>query len=333
MATLKEIAQKVGVSITTVSRVLNYDKSLKVSDKVRKNIIETASELNYKTPRQRTSIVTKNSVKIAMVHYYEFKEELDDPYYISIRRGIEKLAAKSNIEVSLFYKEDGNYDFSNLSVIDGMVCIGKFSTAEIKQFEKVTPKLVFVDSTPDASKYDSVVIDFNKAVRKLLQAVIDKGYKNIGYIGGQETISKTIKLGERRELVFREFLFQKGLLDKTFIHVGTFTKESGYKIMKNILQTNNHADVYFCANDSIALGVLKAIHESKLKIPQEIALIGFNDNPTSEYTFPPLSTIRVHTEFMGEQALLSLIEIIEGRTIPVRKVIPTEFVIRKSFVK
>ncbi len=331
MATLKQIAEKTKTSITTVSRVLNYDKTLSVSDEMRRKIIETASDMNYKTPRNRTKIKSSKKLRIGIVHWYSMNEEIDDPYYIQIRRGIEKLASKSQIETILIYKIKDSYDFKSAGKLDGLICVGKFSTAQINMFNRVTTSIVFVDSSPNEDKYDSIVIDFSEAVRNLLSEFIREGYSKIGYIGGVEYVSKQIKLGERRELVFREFLFERNKLDTKFIHIGSFTTESGYKLMQDALSKNEYAEAYFCANDSIALGAIRAIHEKGLRIPEDIAIIGFNDNPNSEFIYPALSTVRVYTEFMGEQALQSVCDKIEGRAIPIKKIIPTKLVKRDSF--
>ncbi|AIO18733.1 HTH-type transcriptional regulator LacR [Candidatus Izimaplasma bacterium HR1] len=331
MATLKEIALKSNTSITTVSRVLNYDKTLSVSEEMRKKIIDTASGMNYRTPRNRTKIKTSKKIRVGIVHWYNIHEEIDDPYYIQIRRGIEKLASKSNIETTLIYKKSDTFNFKDSGHFDGLICIGKFSRAQINQFRRVTTSIVFVDSSPDINVYDSVVIDFTKAVEELLQELLMEGYNAIGYLGGTEYVSKSIKLGERQELVFRNFLFERNKLDTRFIHIGAFSTESGYLMMKEALSKSEYARAYFCANDSIALGAMRAIHEKRLKIPEDIAIVGFNDNPNSEFTYPPLSTVKVYTEFMGEQALFSLNEKIEGRSIPIKKIIPTKLVKRSTF--
>ena len=330
MATLKNIADKLGVSITTVSRVLNQDKTLSVSDELRKQIVEKAIKMDYKTPRNRPRIKTRNKYRIGIIHWYDVHEEIDDPYYMQIRRGIQQLALKSGLDTVLVYRGSKGYSISSEDNFDGIICIGKFSPTHIRRFKKVSKNLVFVDSSPDESTFDSVVLDFNYAVKSVLRYLIKRNYKKIGYIGGIEYISSSLSLGERRELVFRDYLFQKNMLFTKYIHVGSFTSESGYKLMKNVLAKKDRADVYFCANDSIALGALRAIHEKGLKVPKDIGLIGFNDNPMSSYTSPPLSTVHVFTEIMGEQSLNSLIEKIEGRAISIKKVIPTKLVVRDS---
>lgn len=330
MPTLKDIAKKTNTSITTVSRVLNHDKTLSVSDEIRQKIFLVAKELHYKTPRNRSKSKPKQSLRVGIVLWYDVQEEQDDPYYMQIRRGIEQLARKSNINTILLYKENDEYALSRLSKIDGLICVGKFSSAQINLFSKLTSNLVFVDSSPDETKYNSVVIDFNNAVKSVLTLLLQEGYTTIGYLGGVEFISKHIKVGERRELVFREFLYERNKLQTKYIHVGAFSVESGYEMMNQALSKNDRAQVYFCANDSIAFGALRAIHEHGLSIPEEIGIIGFNDNPNSAYTFPPLTTVRVHTEFMGAQALQSIIEVVQGRTIPIKQIIPTEIVKRKT---
>lgn len=330
MATLKDIAQKTGTSITTVSRVLNFDKTLSVSDEIRRKILETAKDMKYKPRRSRIGINPKHEYHIGIILWYDVKEEQDDPYYMQIRRGIEQLAIREQITTSLIYKNNDDFDLSSLSKVDGLICVGKFSSAQINQFKRLTSTLVFVDSSPDEELYDSIVIDFHTAVKDVLTFLLEEGYRTIGYLGGVEYVTKHIKLGERRELVFRDFLYQRNKLQTKFIHVGDFTIESGYKLMTEALQRKTRAEAYFCANDSIAFGALRAIHEAELQVPQDIALVGFNDNPSSAYTYPPLTTVHVPTEFMGEEALRSIQQILGGRTIPIKKIVPTKLVKRRT---
>lgn len=328
MATLKEIAEKTKVSITTVSRVLNNDKSLSVSNKIRQKILDTARNMQYKTPRNRMRLKSSKELNVCIVHWYDIDQEINDPYYMQIRMGIEKLAIESNINTDLVYKKDDRYDFSEASY-DGLILVGKFSNEEINRFKEKSDHLVFVDSSPRENEFDSIVIDFKSSVEMILNHIINRGYTSIGYLGGREVICQSISLGERREQVFREYLKDMDLLNETHIHVGEFSTESGYMLMKKALE-KDVAQVYFCANDNIAIGALRAIREKGLKIPDDIGLFGFNDGTNSEFTFPPLSTLHVPTEDMGRQALASIVEMVEGRSIHIKKVLPTKLVIRQS---
>lgn len=330
MSTLKEIASKVNVSITTVSRVLNHDTSLSVGEDIRSKIEKTAIKMNYKTPRNRLRLKSSNKLSIAIINWYNFSEVTDDPYYMQIRRGIEQLSIKSNINTSVIYKTNGEFILETIEDVQGIICIGKFSRKDISRFEKISKNLVFVDSSPNEKVFDSVVIDSHTAVTDILSHLVLKGYKKIGYFGGIEYISKSVKLGGKRELIFRDYLYKKALLDTSLIHVGKFTSESGYKLMKEALKGKKRAEVYFCASDLIAIGAIRAVHEIGLSIPKDIGVIGFNDIQSSKYTYPPLSTLHVYSEFMGEQALGLLIERIEGRQIAIKKTIPTKLVVRKT---
>ena len=330
MATLKNIAEKLGVSITTVSRVLNNDTSLSVSEDVRKRIIKTANSMGYKTPRNRVRLKSSKRLTIAIINWFDINDEVHNSSYMLIRRGIEQLSSKSNINTVLVYKHGGEYNLDTIEGVNGIICIGKFSRDNIQSFEKVTSKIVFIDSSPNENKFDSVLFDLNNSVREVLTVLIKKGYKKIGYIGGVENVNATVKLGEKRELVFRNFLFQKNLLNIKYIHTGPMTSESGYELMKEALKLNDKAEVYVCSDDSIALGALRAINEKGLVVPKDIGIIGFNNDHTSAYTFPPLSSVDINAEFIGEQALKSMLERLDGRDIPMKKIIPTKIIYRQT---
>ncbi|MCL6617714.1 MAG: LacI family DNA-binding transcriptional regulator, partial [Anoxybacillus ayderensis] len=157
MATLKEIAEKSGVSVATVSRVLNYDTTLSVSDETRKRIFEIAQELNYKTPRERNQMNAKDRLRFGVVNWYSESQELDDPYYMAVRLGVEKECFRRQIELVKLFKKDGSYESEWLTGLDGMIAVGKFGRKEIDLFASVTDHIVFVDYSPDEDRFDSVV--------------------------------------------------------------------------------------------------------------------------------------------------------------------------------
>ncbi|MFO7968549.1 MAG: LacI family DNA-binding transcriptional regulator [Bacillota bacterium] len=327
MVTLDKIAQACNVSITTVSRVLNDDQTLNVSLETRKKVIETANRLGYKKKKKTNN----NSLHIGVVLWYDTKQEIDDPYFMEIRHGIEKLSKEQDVYIMTIYRENNVFNLDQIKNVDGIIAIGKFTEKEINAFERITPAIVFVDSSPSKHKYDSVVIDYQDAVKQVLNYMIDNGYKNIGYLGAYEKINDTILFGERREQYFRQYLEKKDLYNPSHVHIGEFTSLSGYSLMQNAIKDNKLADIYFCANDSIAIGALKAIHEANISIPKKIAIIGFNDIAQSQYVHPSLTTVKVETSTMGEEALLSLIERIKNNNrIAIKKVIPTRFIKRQT---
>ena len=335
MATLKDIAKITNVSLSTVSRVLNYDLSISVTNETRKRIFEVAEELDYRTPKQRNKdndINIDKSIKIGVLHWYSQDEELEDPYYLSIRKGIEKCAAVKNIQITMIFKNSDKYIINELKKIDGVVAIGKFSKGDAEEFAKCCNNITFVDYSPNVKKYDSVVIDFNAAVVEGLDYLSKLGHSNIGYIGGLEYIGSDKEvIKDEREFIFQEYMKEKGVLNFDHIYIGRFTAEDGYKLMKKAIAEEKMPTAFFMGSDSMAIGALRALYESEISVPKDVSIIGFNDIPTAKYLVPPLTTIRVYTEFMGHTAVELLIERInDNREIPKKVVVPTEMVLRES---
>ena len=177
MATLKQIAEQTQVSITTISRVLNEDATLSVTDAVRKKVLKTARDLNYRPPRKRVKFKPRKEVRISLVYWYDMQKEINDPYYTQIRKGIEDFAATANIKINIVYKRKSGYESKDFKSPDGLICVGKFSPEEIKFFASITNKIVFVDFSPKVTRYDSVVIDFKRALRKIMEYLFRKGYE------------------------------------------------------------------------------------------------------------------------------------------------------------
>jgi LacI family transcriptional regulator len=327
MATIKDIAQMAGVSIATVSRVLNYDTTLSVSDDTKKRIFEVAEDLSYKKKPARK----QEAGKIALLQWYTEKEELEDLYYMSIRLGVENQCRQHGIHVTKYFQD--NYEDLKEDDIQGLIAIGKFSRKQVSELHKITKNIVFVDTSPDEERFDSIVIDFERATLKVLDYFIKKGHEKIGYIGGREVFKdKTSIIEDARELTFKRHLTDKGLVDEAFMYAGTFSADDGHALMKKAI--HEHGDqlptAFFAGNDSIAVGALRALLEEGISVPERVNIIGVNDISISKYVFPSLSTVKVYTELMGETAVDTLLERIAGRKIAKKVFIATELVIRNS---
>jgi len=327
MATIKDIAQIAGVSIATVSRVLNYDTTLSVSDETKKRIFEVAEELSYKKKPARK----QESGKIALLQWYTEKEELEDLYYLSIRLGVENQCRQHGIQLDKFFQD--NYEELKEADILGLIAIGKFSKKQVGELLKITKNIVFVDTSPDEERFDSIVIDFERATIKVLDYFIKKGHEKIGYIGGREVFKdKTSIIEDPRELTFKRYLTDKGLANEAFMYAGTFSAGDGHGLMKKAIAEHgdNLPTAFFAGNDSIAVGALRALLEEGISVPERVNIIGVNDISISKYVFPSLSTVKVYTEIMGETAVDTLLERIAGRKTAKKIFIATELVIRNS---
>ncbi|GMQ55999.1 transcriptional regulator EbgR [Vallitalea sediminicola] len=330
MPTIKDIAKEAGVSPATVSRVLNCDSTLSVLDETRKKILEIAEKLDYTTVRERKKII--NHMKLGIVHHFSEKQELEDPYYLSIRMGLERKCYEEQIEITKIFRKENSIIETNLTAVDGIMAIGNFSDKEIKELQKITNNIIFIDSSPDENIFDSVIIDLQKATKDVLEYFVSSGHKKIGYIGGKVIVGddKTI-IQDIREKTFYNVMENKSLLDCNYIQIGDFDVKNGYQLCKKMIEQKDRPTAIFIGSDIMAIGALRALHEASLKVPEDISIIGCDDIPTAKYIIPPLSTIRVYTEFMGETAVETIVERINtGRNIPKKITIPSKLIIRES---
>ncbi|MEH7418421.1 LacI family DNA-binding transcriptional regulator [Neobacillus drentensis] len=326
MATIKDIADLAQVSMATVSRVLNYDETLNVAPETRKRIFEAAAELNYVvTPKKKKP---KKRELIGLYYSYSLEEELIDTYYLSIRVALEKKLESLGMELYNISKDDTK---KSISKIDGIICLGTFKKADIeliKSFEKLS---VFVDANPDENYFDSVVIDFNSATKNALDYLIDLGHQKIGFIGGVETDMYGNRFKDLRQDVFESYLKEKGILKEEFVKIGGYNPRDGYLILKEMLRGDEKPTAVFVANDSIAVGCYKAAYELGVKIPVDLSIVGFNDVSSAQYMVPPLTTVKLYTEIMGETAVDLLLERIATKREICKKVtIHTKLIIRGS---
>lgn len=326
MATIKDIANLAGVSPATVSRVLNYDSDLSVGIETKQKVFEAAEELNY-TKHKKS--IKKAKAKIMLVQWYDEAEELEDIYYLSIRLGIEKKAEE--LEIDLIKRSLDELDGEQ---VDGILALGKFDQEQADYLFELNSNLLFVDFDALSLGYNSLVIDFDQSVSSVLNYFMQQGHQRIGIIAGEEYTLKSHELLEDKRLVcFKEQLGQQNLLTKATILISPFTVTGGYQIMKEYLaeQPKEFPKAFFAASDAIAIGALKAIQEAGYRVPEDISIIGFNDISVAKYVSPPLTTVKVHTEWLGELAVETILSIIHETAPVARKImIATELIERAS---
>ncbi|AOS71310.1 bacterial regulatory, lacI family protein [Streptococcus gordonii] len=333
MVTIKEIAHAAGVSSATVSRVLNQDQAMSVSDETRTKIFTIAEQLGYKKSK-RTNKRSKSSHRVAIIEWYTEQEELDDLYYYSIRLGAEKRAQELGYEVIRIFNNDS---LTQLENIDGIIAIGKFSPDKIKELETYSDNLVFVDSDTLNFGHSCVTTDFENSVINVIDYFINNGLKKIGMIAGQETSSdRSTLLSDPRLNTFKSYLQQLKLYDPNLIKIGSFSSEAGYKIMKEFIMElgDNLPPAFFAANDALASGALRALQEAKIPVPESVSLISFNDTSLAKYMYPKLSTVTVFTEDMGKQAIQILEQSFQkdSSSVPYMVKLATKLTIRESSI-
>ena len=334
MATIRELAKLCGVSPATVSRVLNHDETISVSKETRKKIFETAELVSYQKP-VRAKKNDSNAITIGLIHWFDELQELNDPYFISIRLGIEEACSTRSIQlVKIFNSDTLEENFPNAN-FDGLIILGKFPQEHIDRFKAYSPNIVFIHSTEQHFNYDSVTVDFSSITEHVLKHIVSNGHTKIGFIGGNEFLpySNTL-LEDCREITFKDYLSRLNLYNPDYVRIGHFDFHNGYTLMHDLLKSNkkNLPTCIFAASDTLAIGALRAITEAGLSVPKDIQLIGCNDIPTSQYTFPTLSTVKIYTELMGQTGVKLLLERISGeRTESLKVIVPHKIILRESF--
>jgi LacI family transcriptional regulator len=328
---LKDIAASVGVSSATVSRVLNFDWTLAVSELTRQAIIETAEAMRYATPRQRNQTEHSAVTKIALVHFLRPEQELSDPYYVSLRLGIERRCAALKIEYSKTYHTEGFPDAKVLRGAAGVIVIGWHSDEEEAWMAAHARNIVYADYMPAIGGMDCVVNDFETATNALLDGLWGLGYRRIGFIGWQDRLERgAIERPEKRFVAYENWMRAQGALAPELSLLGYNTAQSGYELALQMLENGPRPEVLVTANDNMAVGAYRAIHKLGLRIPADISVASYNDILVARFMNPPLTTVRLPAEEIGETAVDLMLERLRGRSLSKRVVLQSKVVWRGS---
>ncbi|WP_283680247.1 LacI family DNA-binding transcriptional regulator [Lentilactobacillus sp. Marseille-Q4993] len=300
--TIKDVADQAGVSISTVSRILNYDETLAVTNETKQRVFEVAERVQYKRkPRKRTN---QKQDKIAIVQWHSNKEEMTDLYYLQIQYGIENKASSIGSTTDTFAVHTVTKDA--LKSFDGIIAVGKFDQTEIEGLGAMGKPLVFVGQNYLAYGFDSVQSDYITPVKKIIDHFMEVGISDIGMIGGQETtVTERNQVAEPRRATFNDYLKAKNAYNEDFVFSGDFGPDSGYDLMNKAIDKLGEElpHGFIVASDSMAVGALRSLNEHQIKVPERVSMISFNDVAIAKYTNPPLTTVHSHTEALGERAL------------------------------
>lgn len=332
MATIKDIAEKASVSVATVSRVLNNDQTMSVSTETRQKIFDVAEELGYTKYKKTTT--AKVNKRLAIIQWYTEQEESQDLYYYSIRVGIEQHALELGYDIVRIFNDT---PLTNAKNVDGIIAVGKYSQDQIKELEELCTTLIFVDSDTLNYGHTCITTDFeNSVINALDHFIANKQYK-IGMLAGEEfTADKKLPLIDPRFYTFKNYLSAQNLYHPEYIYIGKFSTDDGYALMKQAISEHpkDLPQAFFVANDSLAIGALRALHEADIKVPEQVSIISFNDTTMARQVYPPLSSITVFTEDMGKTSVETIHRMLTGKTlkVPVMIKLATQLKLRNSSI-
>ncbi len=360
MVTIKDIAKKAGVSPATVSRVLNGDKTISVRENTRLKIYEAAEELDYipliqKYSHRLSQELNENGtsierfsrwpgatlppgtpvLQVLIICSFTSQLEVEDPYYLAIRYGIDESCKKEGLSVRRCYSDE---DISAIAATEfvGAIAVGNFSSDQVAAMAQQFDTLVFLDSSPDSERFDSVTVDLVSGMNRLLDYLQEKGLTRIAFIGGREHPEPHLPLKDIREVTFEQRQRACGAFNPEWVWIGAFTTDSGYDLVHGhwpqlVASGLPLPQCVIVANDSIAVGALRGFYELGVRLPKDLALVSFNDIPQAKFTTPALTTLKIHSEQMGATAVQTLLDrIYTGRSVPYRVTFGTTLMQRDS---
>jgi len=335
---LIDVAKQAGVSRSTVSRVVNNDEY--VSDDTRRVVQAAIKELGYVPNVAARSLRTQRTQVIAVVmpdplsHIFS----TDNPhYYSALIQAISQVSQAQDYAMLLWVGPlDGEREqyYENIlkkRIMDGLIIAASVEDEFFFVDELLSLQMPFVvigRPMTHADQVSYVSIDNVQAAEQGVDFLVRQGYRRIAKIAGNWNNA------DSRERVegYKHALQQHGLpVNPDLIKIDTFSRQAGYRQMHALLAEGRDIDAVFAGSDIIALGALDALNEVGLKVPHDIALLGFDDIPDAAKIEPPLTTIRQSITGKAERATQLLLNMIEGRVAaPKRVLLPTELVQRAS---
>ncbi len=332
--TSQDVADAAGVSRTTVSLVLNETPGSSIPDETRQRVLRAAQELGYTPHAAARALVTSKSYLLGFILCQSADQVFSDAFLPDVLRGVSQVAYPQGYRILVEpvekAREPGTYiDLVREQRIDGLILSGPRSDdRQLDELGREDFPLVLLGRLP-GSTLPSVDVDNVSGARKAVEHLLRLGHRHIGLITNappQYTASADRLKGYQQALRDHGLPFQEER-----VRFGDFTAESGYAGMGDLLDRAVEIEAVFVASDVVALGALAAIHERGLLIPQDIAVVGFDDTRLARYTSPPLTTVHLPARDLGARAASILLRRIQDRGDEAELVLlETELVIRES---
>ena len=326
MATLRDIARVAGVSPATVSRVLNGNQQ--VARELRERVYEAATRVGYQLANLRRPRAHLRQVALVVPH-------VSSPFYCEVLAGVEREAFQRGYDL-IFYTTAGR---SHENVIErvlqapqvaGLVVITpRHGEERLLADRPDAPPVVVVDHRSAGSPHPHVVVDNLRGAYRAVSYLVSKGYDDIAMIRGPENIQSSMDRIRGFLLALQEAELPAG---PDRVWAGDFEQRSGYEAVARRLDKGEKMPrALFCANDLMALGAIHALQERGLRVPEDVAVMGFDDLPIAAAAMPPLTTVRQPLQEMGTIAFRMVIRLAAGETLESRRIVlDTELVVRGS---
>jgi LacI family transcriptional regulator/LacI family repressor for deo operon, udp, cdd, tsx, nupC, and nupG len=330
MASLTDVARHAKVSIATVSRVIN--NSEKVRPDTRAVVHESMAMLGFKPNRVARRLRQRGGMRHLLGLIIP---DIQNPFYAEMARGVEDVAYANKFAVMLcnsdenLAKEEFYLDVLRSESVDGIILppINESDPVVHKLIDAGIP-VVTVDRSLAKRSVDKVEVDNRRGAREAVEYLIQRGHRRIGLITGRVDVSTS----RERRLGFDDAMAAHKLpVQAKYIRGGDFKQASGRALAEELLGLSPAPTAFFVLNNLMTVGALEAIHRRRLKIPGDVAIIGFDDLPWAEALDPPLTVVRQPAYEVGQAAAELLLKRLSDPTRAVMHVrLPSKLIVRSS---
>lgn len=329
--TIKDVAKEAGVATSTVSRVLSNNP--KISQETKDKVNEAIKNLNYKPNAIARSLANNKTKILGVVLPSEADDLLTNPFFINAMKGMSIYAQNKNYYITYVFTKDGNKEFesikeiTNTNLIEGIILLRVNENDEsIKLLKDIEFPFVAIgrpEKTDDILWVDN---DNFQAMYNVVNKLIQKGHKKIGFIGA----IKTLNMSKDRLKGYKMALEVNGISydEQLVVHKSLFKENQGYDAAKELLNKNKVTAIV-TTDDLLAFGAGQLLNEERLDY---ISLVGFNNIQLSKYQTPPLTSVDINADELGYYAAKLLIEKLENEdSLNTHYIVNTEFIERESF--
>jgi len=327
LAKIKDVAKLAGVSPACVSLALNEKPY--VSKKAKERIYKAVRELGYRPNIVARSLRKKRTGIIGLV-----LSDIANPFFPEIARGVEERAREYGFNVILCntdadpFQEKESIEILLSRQIDGLIITSAHSTANLNDYLREDCPIVLVNRDPFPGRFDFVGIDNISSARMAVNHLIKLGHQRIAFIEGEPESPASFGRYEGYKKALQEAGFS---LQENYVKIGYLKYEGGYRVMISFLKELPPPTAVFCANDMMALGAIDACAEKGVKVPQDVAVVGFDDMWIASLKAVQLTTVRQPRYQMGVKAVDLMIERIQGKRGEIKRVIlSTKLIIRQT---
>ncbi len=305
MATIQDVAQQAGVSISTVSRVIN--NSAVVNPEVAARVRAVIQALDYRPNSAARTLRVQHSKIIGLLI-----SDIQNPFFTGLIRGVEDVAQLNGYSLILCNSdEDPQKEQQYVEVLcaehvaGAIVVPTREHLRALRRFRDSHIPVVAVDRRVDDREIDAVLVDNQRGAREAVAHLIENGYRRIGIVTGPQTTTS----GRERLEGYRQALNEAGIpLDPRIEREGAFKEESGRRLTEELLDLEEPIDALFTANNLITLGALEAIHARQMRIPDDIAMVGFDEMPWAALSAISLSAVTQPVYDLGSTAATRLFQ-------------------------